>query len=108
MPLECFVQPVSVKTYLKYIKYYKNFDFARYHDLNYDFKELNDIDVPLFMRWGNVNEMIEQRADDLIKMLNEKINIKDKDINYIDGADHSYSGKEEVLAGEILEFLKDK
>ena len=28
-------------------------------------------------------------------------------INYIDGADHSYTGKEEILANEIQNFLKD-
>ena len=106
MPPKAFIQPVSVKTYLKYIKYHENFDFAKYHDNSYDFKELNNIDVPLFMRWGNVYEMIEQEADELVKMLNEKIiNVK-KDISFIDGANHSYDGKEDVLALEIVKFLK--
>ena len=97
MPLGSFIQPISVKTYLKYIKYYENFNFARYNEDEYNFKELNDIDVPLFMRWGNVNEMIEQKPDDLVKMLNQKIKIKRQDINYIDGANHSYEGKKSII-----------
>ena len=30
MPFECSIHPFSVRTYLKYIKYYENIDFARY------------------------------------------------------------------------------
>ena len=106
MPLECFIQPISVKAYLKYIKYYQNFDFAKYHDKEYDFKELNAMDVPLFMRWGNVNELIEQDANELVNRMRNKVKKLDKDIDYIDGADHSYNGKENILANQILEFIK--
>lgn len=105
MPLNSFIKPISVKSYLKYTKYYQNFDFAKYHDAEFAFEELNAIQVPLFMRWGNVNEMIEQKAEDLVKLLNEKIKLKEKDINFIDGADHNYSGKERVLAKEIVQFF---
>lgn len=106
MPPQAFIQPVSIKTYLKYIKYYENFDFARYHDSEYSFEELNNISVPLFMRWGNVYEMIEQDPQKLVNMINEKIKNDKKDINYINGANHSYEGKEEILAKEIIDFLK--
>lgn len=106
MPKECFIQPVCVKTYLKYVKYNTNFNFARYNDKNYNFDILNKIEVPLFMRWGNVYEMIEQEANDLSKMMNEKIKNPNKDISFIDGATHSYEGKEQVLANQISNFLK--
>ena len=36
------------------------------------------------------------------KILNPKL-----DIGYIDGANHNYSGKEEILAEEIFEFIKN-
>lgn len=106
MPPKAFIQPVSIKTYLKYIKYYENFDFARYHDKEYTFEELNNIDVPLFMRWGTVYEMIEQEPQKLVDMMNEKIKNDKKNINFIDGANHSYEGKEEILAQSIIDFLK--
>ena len=107
MPSDSFIHPVSVKSFLEYTVNSDEIDFARYHDDEYNFDKLNNIDVPLFMRWGNNNEMIEQDADELIAMLNTKVNNKFKNINYIDGADHGYSKKEEVLAKEIVDFLSN-
>ena len=106
MPTKSFIHPVSVQTYLKYAKYNQNIDFAKYHNIDDEFKVLNNIEVPLFMRWGNNNEMIEQPADILVKMMNEKIKNPKKDINFIDGADHGYHGKELELAKQIVEFLR--
>ena len=108
MPEKSFIHPISVKTFLKYARDYKNIDFARYSDANYDFKELNAIKVPLFMRWGNVNEMILQKPEDLCQMLKSKIKNNNLDIGYIEGANHSYNGKEEQLAEEIQKFLKKR
>ena len=107
MPSDSFIHPVSVKSFLEYTVNSDEIDFARYHDDEYNFDKLNNIDVPLFMRWGNNNEMIEQDADELIGMLNTKVNNKFKNINYIDGADHGYSKKEEILAKEIVDFLSN-
>lgn len=106
MPNGSFIHPISVKTFLRYSKYNKEINFAQYNNKEYNYKELNNIDVPLFMRWGNSNEMIEQPADELVKLLNEKITNKNKDINFVDGADHGYTGKEEILASQIINFIK--
>ena len=59
----------------------------------------------LFIRWANTNELIEKNAEDQVDFMNVKIKNKMKDINYIDGADHSFSNKEEILANEICKFL---
>ena len=107
MPKESFIHPISVKTFLKYAKYNEDIDFAKYSEESYNFDELNNIEVPLFMRWGNLNEMIEQTADDLVDILKQKILNKEKDINYIDGADHGYTNKYEVLAEEIVNFINN-
>lgn len=80
-------------------------DFARYSDDNYEFNELNNIKVPLFMRWGNNKELIAQDAQQLVKKMNEKITNKNKDINFIDKANHNYKGKEEILANQISEWI---
>lgn len=106
MPMESSIHPFSVKTYLRYIKYYKNIDFAKYTDENYDYDELNNIEVPLFMRWGDNKELIKQNAKDLTNKLKSKLHNSKIDINYIDEANHSYSGKEEILAEQIYEFLR--
>ena len=105
MPQDSFIHPISVKTYLKYTKYNNSFDFAKYDVKEDDFQVLNSIKCPLFMRWGNVNEMIKQDAKELSEFMNEKIKNQAKDISYIDGADHGYHGKEMLLAKEIKQFL---
>lgn len=100
-----FLPLISVKTFLKYYRNNKNIDFAKYTTKDFKFEKLNNIKVPIFMRWGNVNELISLPADKLAELMNEKINNQNKDISYIDGATHNYKGKEELLAEEILSFL---
>ena len=39
--------------------------------------------------------------------MNSKIKNDMKDINFIDGADHSFSDKEQILADEIFAFLSN-
>ena len=107
MPEESFIHPISVKTFLRYAIENKDIDFAKFSDKNYNFEELNNIKVPLFMRWGNQRELIIQEADKLCEQLKGKIKNDKLDIGYIDGADHSYTGKEEILANEIQNFFKD-
>ena len=106
MPQNAFIHPISVKTYLKYAKYNSKINFAQYSNENYDFDTLNKIDVPLFMRWGNDNELIRKSAQEQVELMRRVIKKKDVDINFIDGANHSYNGKETELANDIANFLK--
>ena len=107
MPKESFIHPVSVKTFLRYAKYNKDIDFAGYGRDN-KLEKLNNIDVPLFMRWGNDKEMIIQKADELVTLVNNIIINKKKDIDYIEGSNHSYNGKEEIVAKQIIEFIRNQ
>lgn len=102
------ILPMSPNTFLKYMKNNESINFARYGEETYDFKELNEIKVPLFMRWGNNNELILQNASELVENLKVKIKNDKLDIDYIDGATHNYKGKEDILASEILNFIKNK
>ena len=104
MPKEAFIHPISVKTFLRYAKYNKDIDFAGYGRDN-KLEKLNNIDIPLFMRWGNDKEMIIQKADELVSLVNNIIINDKKDIDYIDGSNHSYEGKEELVAKQIIEFI---
>lgn len=106
MPREAFIHPISVKTFLRYIRDNKEIDFAKY-DPNDKLDELNNIKIPLFMRWGNDNELILQPAEKLVEMINEVIKNPTKDIDYIDGANHGYEGKERELAEQIIKFIKN-
>ena len=106
MPEEAFIHPISVKTYLKYTKYNKNIDFAQYNKKNYKFEEINRIKIPIFMRWGNDKELVSMNTKELVKIMNNAIKNKEIDINYIEGANHTYTNKEDVLAREIVNFMK--
>ena len=107
MPIGSSIHPLSVKTYLKYTKYYENINFAQYHNEYYNYKELNNITVPLFMRWGNNKELIKQDALTLIETLRIKLDNEKLDINFINNANHSYRGYENILAEDIYRFLKE-
>ena len=104
--------PVKPNTILNYVEDNKKIDFAKFGDNRSSFKELNNIKVPLFMRWGNINELIWQEPSELVNFMNEKIKKEDKDISYIEGANHNYTGKEEILGEEIIKWylkeVKDK
>ena len=52
-----------------------------------------------------MHELVIQNLDELIPVLKEKIKNNNFDVAYIDGADHGYSGKEEILAKEIKQFI---
>lgn len=105
MPIESFDHPICVRSYLRYFKYNKDINFARFWDKDYNFKELNNIQIPLFLRWGNVHDLVLQNLSNLIEILKSKIQNEKLDIGYIDGADHGYTGKEETLAKEIISFI---
>ena len=106
MPKDAFIHPISVKSFLRYARDNKEIDFARYSEDN-EFEKLNNIDCPIMMRWGNNNEMILQNAEELVELINQKINNPKKDISFIDGADHGYHYREEILAEQILKFINN-
>lgn len=106
MPKEAFIHLVSVKTFLRYARDNNEIDFAKYGE-DLELKKLNNITVPLFMRWGNVKEMILQQADELVEIVKNTLSNPKKDIDYIEGANHSYEGKEEILAEQIIKFIKE-
>ncbi len=104
MPKDSFDHPISVKSYLRYYRDNHDINFARFSDKEYDFKELNNIDIPLFLRWGE-KDLVIQNLNELSEFLKEKINNNNLDIGYIKDTDHGYTNKEEILGEEIVEFL---
>ena len=106
MPKEAFIHPISVKTFLRYARDNQEINFAQYGE-DTELEKLNKITVPLFMRWGNDNEMILQDAKELVNIVNNSISNQNKNIDYIEGSNHMYNGKEEILAEQIVEFIKN-
>lgn len=104
MPADSFIHPVSVRTFLRYIRDNREINFA---NINEDptLEKINNITVPLFMRWGNVNELILEDAKTYSEKMKDIIKNEEKDIDYIDGADHGYHNKESELAEQIIKFV---
>lgn len=105
MPRDSFDHPISVKSYLRYYRDNQDIDFAKFSDKEYDFKELNNINVPLFLRWGE-KDLVVQDLNELLDFLKLKINNNRLDINYIKSTDHGYTNKEKDLGEEIVKFIK--
>ena len=76
-------------------------DFIRYSDgKNGESTILNSIDIPVLIVFGNVDECVLTQPIDIVKSyLNN--NISNCNIQIIDGANHSYTGKYEEL-GQII------
>jgi len=106
MPNGAFDHPISVKSYLRYFRDNKDIDFAKFSEKDYDFKELNNIKSPLFIRWGE-KDLVIQKLTDLIEFLKTKITNSQLDISYIEKTDHGYTNKEKELAEEIIKFIKN-
>lgn len=104
MPFDSFDHPISVKSYLRYYRDNEDIDFAKFADKEYDFKEINNIEIPLFLRWGET-DLIIQNLDKLIEFLKLKIKNNKLDIGYIKNTDHGYTNKEEILGKEIVRFI---
>ena len=105
MPLDSFMHPISVKNFLYYAYEAKNINYVRYLDPNYGYEVLNKIKIPLFMRWGDTNEMIPMPAKELVELMKFRVHNPYEDINYIEGADHGYYNHEKQLANELADFL---
>ena len=56
----------------------------------------NDINTSSFL--GNTHTNYSEMLNNII--INDK-----KDIDYIDGSNHSYEGKEELVAKQIIKFI---
>lgn len=104
MPPESFIHPISVQTFIRYAKENEEIDFIN-PDKDNKLTKLNNIEVPLFMRYGDKNEMIIKPASEYVEILNSIIKNESKDINYIEDADHGYNGKEEILAKQVINFI---
>lgn len=99
MPKEAFIHPISVKSFLRYTRDNNEIKIDNY-------SKVNNIKDPIFMRWGTQNEMIVEKPDELVVKVSNIIENNNKDIDYIEGADHGYHGKEELIAKQIVKFIE--
>lgn len=98
-------------SYQTFLSWYKDtdlsnmFDFYRYG--RYDFPILGKINIPVQVNVGDKDEFFFipeiSSIEDAKKSLAE--NIKDLDLNIIEGAEHCYVGFEDELMGNISRFV---
>ncbi len=105
MQSDSFPYPLSAKVFLRYAINNDDIDFAKFGNEEDNFEVLNNIKIPLFLRWGTDNEILLLDAEKQVEFVKRKIQNKNLDVGLIEGANHSYYGKEEKLAREIYEFL---
>ncbi len=83
-------------------------DFIRYVDgINGKSEVLNSIDIPTLVIFGDVDECVLTQPIDVVKEY-LKNNLSNCNIQIIDGADHSYTGKYEELGKIIKKIFRRK
>ena len=103
---EVYPKPISAKTFNELFNRNSKFNTVFYEDENWKAESLNVIDEPLFMRYGTVNETTTKSADETVTLIKSLVKNEKLDVGYINGADHSYHGKENELINEYIDFLK--
>ncbi len=104
---EGYISPMSPQTFLRYAKHGRDINFAQFGKEHDSFEVLNSFPVPLFFRWGNEKEISLMDIKAQVEFLKRKIHNPKLDVGYIEGANHSYVGKEIELAEEITNFLSE-
>lgn len=103
LPSKFYPKPISGRTFLTIFGENSEFDAVSYEDEKWDGKALKDLEVPLFMRYGSVYETITKKPEEIVAIVKSKV---DADVGYIEGADHSYHGKEKELIQQFIGFLE--
>jgi len=91
---------ISKETFLSHFGEGTLFDSCHYHDRHRPFEELEDLSMPSLALFG---------SDDLIVNKQDIDEVYDSlaliDLTYLEGANHSYGGKEQELAAAIDSWL---
>ena len=110
---EAFMPEDTFFSYLLSAKTYKDsfcdnsaLDAFPYRDENNDFSMFKKISVPILITFGNDGDYLLQPHETIKQLLNEKKSPDASlDFEVIEGASHSYSGKETILAETILQWM---
>jgi alpha-beta hydrolase superfamily lysophospholipase len=103
-----FSYPVSAKTYVDYFGPDGERDTFPYRHPQAEFEELSAIECPILVLFGNVNEYVLGDLGETLSLLARKAAASPRvDTGIIDGAPHSYLGREEELCSVIAGWLDD-
>ena len=108
LPAEFYPRPICASTLVDLFDSESEFNTVFYEDENWKAESLNSISEPLFMRYGTVNETITKAPGEIVELIKKVVLNEDLDVDYIEGADHSYHGKEYDLVNQYIKFLNIK
>ena len=97
---------ISAKTFYTDLLYNCTCDFFRYREREEKSPILNQIEIPVFIPFGDKDEcVLTQPIEDVIYYLQN--NIKNCEVKVIKDADHAYTGKYDELEKVIDTYLKE-
>ena len=97
---------ISAKTFYTDLLYNCTCDFFRYREREGKSPILNQIEIPVFIPFGDKDEyVLTQPIEDVIYYLQN--NLKNCEIKVIKDADHAYTGKYDELEKAIDTYLKE-
>lgn len=97
---------ISAKTFYTDLLYNCTCDFFRYREREEKSPILNQIEIPVFIPFGDKDEcVLTQPIEDVIYYLQN--NLKNCEIKVIKDADHAYTGKYDELEEVIDTYLKE-
>ena len=97
---------ISAKTFYTDLLYNRTCDFFRYREREGKSPILNQIEIPVFIPFGDNDEcVLTQPIEDVIYYLQN--NLKNCEIKVIKNADHAYTGKYDELEKGIDTYLKE-
>jgi len=98
---------LSAKTYLECFKDGSPLDTFPYRNSNDEFSMFGNIELPMIITFGNDGEYLLQSPEEVQRLLEQKKSEQSIiSFNVIDGASHSYTGKEDILTIKILDWIK--
>lgn len=97
---------LSAKTYENCFKYGSAMDTFPYRTPEDEFSAFGAIRIPIFVCFGNDGDYLLQDTNEVEQMLKKKTStFASLSFEVIDGASHSYSGKEGALAFAIINWI---
>lgn len=100
---------LSAQTYLNCFEDGSSLDTFPYRDAENEFRMFRNIEVPIFVSFGTDGEFLLQEPEYAYSILNQKKSPKATlSFHKIDGASHSYTGKEDELVLKIVDWIKSQ
>lgn len=107
-PKTFFDYLLSAKTYFDCFQPGSALDAFPYRDPQNAFVLFGSVQIPIFISFGNNGDYLLQNPEDVAMLLNLKKSINASlSFNVIDGASHSYTGKEKELVTALVKWIKD-